>query len=281
MTPHRAILRHASPVPTRIIRIRCTTMRHANWRVEKGRRVSTEPVATIIDVTEEEALALDAADPLAHFRERFHLLPGRIYLDGNSLGLLSRDAEAETLRALEQWKTLGIDGWLGADPPWFTLGEELGALSRRWSGPTRRRSWSPARRRSTSTPSSRPSTDRTGRGEDRGDHARLPLRSLRPPASQIRLHGGDPERRSRAGPTRDGRTIEEADLIAALGDDTALAMLPAVLYRSGQLFDIPRLRPRREQRLPGDSTARTRSARSRTASTSGTWIRRSGAPTST
>ena len=75
-----------------------------------------------------EALALDAADPLARFRERFHLMPGRIYLDGNSLGLLSRDAEAETLRALEQWKTLGIDGWLGADPPWFTLGEELGAL---------------------------------------------------------------------------------------------------------------------------------------------------------
>ena len=48
--------------------------------------------------SEAGALALDAADPLAHFRERFHLLPGRIYLDGNSLGLLSRDAEAETLQ---------------------------------------------------------------------------------------------------------------------------------------------------------------------------------------
>ena len=95
---------------------------------EKGRRVSTEPITATIDASEAEALALDAADPLARFRERFHLLPGRIYLDGNSLGLLSRDAEAETLRALEQWKTLGIDGWLGADPPWFTLGEELGAL---------------------------------------------------------------------------------------------------------------------------------------------------------
>ena len=90
--------------------------------------MSTEPVTAIIDGSEAEALALDAADPLGQFRERFHLLPGRIYLDGNSLGLLSRDAEAETLRALEQWKTLGIDGWLGADPPWFTLGEELGAL---------------------------------------------------------------------------------------------------------------------------------------------------------
>jgi kynureninase len=103
-------------------------MRQETWRGEKRSRVSTEPVTTTIGGSEAEALALDAADPLAPFRERFHLLPGRIYLDGNSLGLLSRDAEAETLRALEQWKTLGIDGWLGADPPWFTLGEELGAL---------------------------------------------------------------------------------------------------------------------------------------------------------
>src|SRR3712207_1381557 len=90
--------------------------------------MSTKPITATIDTSEAEALALDAADSLAHFRERFYLLPGRIYLDGNSLGLLSRDAEAETLRALEQWKTLGIDGWLNADPPWFTLGEELGAL---------------------------------------------------------------------------------------------------------------------------------------------------------
>jgi kynureninase len=90
--------------------------------------VSTDPITATINTSEAEALALDAADPLARFRQRFHLLPGRIYLDGNSLGLLSRDAEAETLRALEQWKTLGIDGWLGADPPWFTLGEDLGAL---------------------------------------------------------------------------------------------------------------------------------------------------------
>src|ERR671910_1593040 len=87
-----------------------------------------EPCTATINTSEAEALALDAADPLARFRDRFHLLPERIYLDGNSLGLLSRDAESETLQALEQWKTLGIDGWLGADPPWFTLGEELGAL---------------------------------------------------------------------------------------------------------------------------------------------------------
>ena len=37
--------------------------------------------------------ALDAADPLAHFRDRFDLPESVIYLDGNSLGALPREAK--------------------------------------------------------------------------------------------------------------------------------------------------------------------------------------------
>ena len=53
------------------------------------------------------AADLDRADSLAHLRERFYLPPDRLYFDGNSLGLLSRDAEAAVLRVLDEWKTLG------------------------------------------------------------------------------------------------------------------------------------------------------------------------------
>jgi kynureninase len=42
-------------------------------------------------LTRADLEALDRADPLAHFRERFALLGGVIYLDGNSLGALPKD----------------------------------------------------------------------------------------------------------------------------------------------------------------------------------------------
>ena len=207
----------------------------------KGRRVPTEPVTATIDASEAYALALDAADPLARFRERFHLLPGRIYLDGNSLGLLSRDAETETLHALEQWKTLGIDGWLGADPPWFTLGEELGALVAPLIGAE------PDAVVVTGTTTVNQHALTATFYRPSGRRRRIIATALDFPSdiyalqSLIRLHDGDPERDLVLVPSPDGRTIAEEDVIAALTDDVALALLPAVLYRSGQLLDIPRL----------------------------------------
>ncbi len=63
------------------------------------------------------ALRMDAEDPLASFKDRFYHLPGIIYMDGNSLGLLSRDAEASLMALIEEWKTMGIGGWVGARIP--------------------------------------------------------------------------------------------------------------------------------------------------------------------
>ncbi|HEX8281503.1 MAG TPA: hypothetical protein VF551_09000, partial [Chthoniobacterales bacterium] len=70
---------------------------------------------------------LDARDTLADFRQRFFIPAGQIYLDGNSLGLLSRDAERSLLAVLEKWKRGGIGGWLEGDTPWFTMAEALSA----------------------------------------------------------------------------------------------------------------------------------------------------------
>ena len=59
-----------------------------------------------------EARALDAADPLRTFRERFALPEGVIYLDGNSLGALPRAAAERQRRVVEQeWGASLIRSW--------------------------------------------------------------------------------------------------------------------------------------------------------------------------
>lgn len=210
-------------------------------RVHGEGNVVTNRAVERLQILEAEARALDTADPLAPFRERFHLVPDRIYLDGNSLGLLSREAEAETLAALEQWKTLAIDGWLGADTPWFTIGEELGALVAPLIGAE------PEAVVVTGTTTVNQHALTTTFYRPQGARRRIVATALDFPSdiyalqSLVRLHGGDPERDLRLVPSHDGRTIAEEEIIAALGDDVALALLPAVLYRSGQLLDIPRL----------------------------------------
>jgi kynureninase len=62
------------------------------------------------------AAQLDAADPLARFRDAFHLREGLIYLDGNSLGALPRATAPRVADTIErEWGEGLITSWLGAD----------------------------------------------------------------------------------------------------------------------------------------------------------------------
>jgi kynureninase len=73
----------------------------------------------------DEALALDAADPLAHCRERFALPEGVIYLDGNSLGALPRaTATAVTDTVERQWGGDLIASWNKHD--WIGAPQRIG-----------------------------------------------------------------------------------------------------------------------------------------------------------
>ena len=63
-------------------------------------------------LTREEAAALDAADPLAGFRERFVITrPERIYLDGNSLGRLPKATRERVVGVLDEWGDRLVSGW--------------------------------------------------------------------------------------------------------------------------------------------------------------------------
>jgi kynureninase len=58
------------------------------------------------------AEALDAADPLAGFRDRFALGDGRrIYVDGNSLGPLAHDARDRLEARIDEWRDRLVTGW--------------------------------------------------------------------------------------------------------------------------------------------------------------------------
>jgi len=69
--------------------------------------------------------ALDRADVLREFRGEFELPPGVIYLDGNSLGALSRRARERVARVVElEWGRDLITSWNGAD--WISMPQRTG-----------------------------------------------------------------------------------------------------------------------------------------------------------
>jgi len=76
--------------------------------------------------TRQDALALDAADPLASFRNRFVFTdPEVCYLDGNSLGRLPKSTvESINKFLIEGWGTKIVDGWA----EWIDKAETTGDL---------------------------------------------------------------------------------------------------------------------------------------------------------
>src|SRR5207249_1336382 len=156
-----------------------------------------------------------------------------------SLGLLSRRAEASLLRALDQWRKLGISGWTEASPPWLTLAEQaaeklaplLGAAHDEIcvAGQTTvnlhqllATLFNPAH-----------STRRVIVGDTLNFAS--DTYALR---SHLRLRGLDPQNYLRLVPSHDGHTLRTADIIAAFAADVQLAVLPSVLFTSGQLLDL-------------------------------------------
>jgi len=75
-------------------------------------------------ITRDDALALDASDPLAPFRDRFHIPDERVvYLDGNSLGMPPKRT-LERLREVYEndWATGLIRSW----DHWIDLPQRVG-----------------------------------------------------------------------------------------------------------------------------------------------------------
>jgi len=188
--------------------------------------------------SQEFAIELDKKDSLNAFRERFYLLPAKIYMDGNSLGLLSQDAENSLLKVLDQWKKLGINGWLQAENPWFYYAEKLGAQMASLLGAK------PEEVIITSSTTvnlhSLVGTFYQPVGKKRkilADELNFPS-DIYALSSQIKLKGINPKENLVLVRSRDGRFLKEEDIVEMMSEEITLILLPSVLYRSGQLLDM-------------------------------------------
>lgn len=187
----------------------------------------------------EQALKLDAEDKLAHFQQRFYKLKDTIYMDGNSLGLLSRDAEESLQAAIDAWKNDAIDIW-GKDG-YLTYQDRLGALCAPLIN---------AEPEEVTIGGSTTFNIHTAAAtfyQPTPERNKILVDDLNFPTdryalySQIRIHGYDPEECLKTVTSRDGIYIYEDDIIDAMTDDVCIVLLPSALYRSAQLIDMQRI----------------------------------------
>lgn len=183
----------------------------------------------------------DSLDPIAHLRDHFYTKENQIYMDGNSLGLCSKDAEQAVLRALEDWKTYGINIWSGAPTNYFLYHDVIGAKLARLIN---------ARPEEVTICANttlnvhqciatfyQPTAQRN----------KILIDELNFPTDRyaitsfVKSRGLDPEKTVKVIHSRDGKTLCEEDILAAMTEDVAVALLPSVLYRSAQLLDLERL----------------------------------------
>jgi len=195
----------------------------------------------------EFAAALDKADPLAQYREQFNFPLSRenrapIYLCGNSLGLQPKLAVQYVEEELQNWKDYAVDGHFHSDRPWISYHRRCAAGFAELTGART----SEVVAMNTLTVNLhllmasfyRPTSD----------CYKIVIESQAFPsdryaaASQIRLHGFDPESGLLEWTPREGETsLRTEDLEAMLdehGSSIALLLLPGVQYYTGQVIDM-------------------------------------------
>lgn len=187
------------------------------------------------------ARQLDRSDVLARFRKGFRLPKGEVYLDGNSLGPLCHRAKATLDAAVTSWETRGIGGWLESESPWFDLTDRVSALLAPLVGAEPEEVV--VANSTTVNLHQMLATFYAPSGQRR----RIVIDATAFPTdryaidSHCRMRGIDAGDGVRVVPTRDGRTLDEGDIISAFDDTVQLAILPSVIYTSGQLLDLSSL----------------------------------------
>ena len=203
--------------------------------------------AALFEPGEKFALAMDAADPLAHFRARFTRLKTRtggesIYLCGHSLGLQPNTAGAYIDQELQDWANLGVEGHFHGKNPWMPyhrlLTNQTAALVGAKSSEVVVMNSLTVNLHLMMVSFYRPTAQRhkvlVERGAFPSDQYAV--------RSQIRFHGFDPSNSLMELTPRPGESCLRDEDIGSLidreGNSIALILLGGVNYATGQLFDL-------------------------------------------
>jgi len=195
------------------------------------------------------AAELDAADPLASFRDRFHLPRGGgkplRYFCGHSLGLQPVEARDYVDTALRSWAEHAVDGHFTGERPWLTYLEQLrDPLCELVGG--RRREVTAMNALTVNLHLLMASFFRP-----QGKRRRILIEAHAFPSdryavlSQLAWHGLDPDSDLvEVEPAAGRRCLDQAELEATIreqGEHLALVLLPGVQDVTGQAFDLARL----------------------------------------
>ncbi len=191
--------------------------------------------------TRDEVNSLDEADELAPLRRQFQIPSGIRYFNGNSLGLLSRPAEAALFAALETWRSLGGEGWFRGSQPWLELVAKAAAMMAPLVG-------------------AEPEAVTVANSTTVNLHQLLSTLFHPTPArrkilvddtifcsdlyavrSHLKLRSLDPDADLVVAPTADGALLEEEAIVERMTGDIACAVFSSVVYNTGQLLDLERI----------------------------------------
>ncbi|TVT28283.1 kynureninase [Salinicoccus cyprini] len=187
----------------------------------------------------ERAQEKDREDKLAKYKKEFYLGEAIHYMDGNSLGLMSRPAERSLLDVMEDWKQHGIDGWTRGNRPWFYMSERLGEMMADLVGADAHEVLA-----TNSTTMNIHQTVRT-LYQPTDDRYRILVDDLNFPSDIYAVQSILDDYGHSDGmvkiPSDDGHTLSTEAIIDRMDESVALVLLPSVLYRSGQVLEMKKL----------------------------------------
>jgi len=180
----------------------------------------------------------DPLRELAGFHDEF-AKPEGVYFAGNSLGLMPLAAESAATRLIQEWKEHGIEGW--TDCGWLDQAERLSPAVAPLVGAD------PDEVIVTGTTTVNLhqllATFYHPRADKRKiliDHQAFPSDRYAV-ASHLRLRGGNPVSDLIVASPRHGQIFSPGELAEQLSTDVAVAVLPSVIFTTGQLLPIAEL----------------------------------------